>query len=136
MSAKRRDTLITHCLGRAMRVAYGWDEAEDQFNAGTLKVSNWSAARAAPKATRVAGFIVAWAIAMRSEGKDEYTITEYERFWNAGERQAYRSQKEFRELWREYETPNELAAQIVKQLDGKLAEKNRRKLPLSLVVLA
>ena len=31
-------------------------------------------------------------------------------------RQAYRRQVEFRELWPEYETPNELAGQIVAYL--------------------
>jgi hypothetical protein len=118
-----------------MMVAHGWDESIEQFEAGTLKVSNWAAARAAPKAVRVAGFIVAWAFAMREEGRAEYTITEYQRYWREGERQAYRSQKEFRELWPEFETPNELAAQIVKHVDGKLA-KDRGKLPLSVVVMA
>jgi hypothetical protein len=49
-----------------------------------------------------------WGIAMHDEGRDEFTITEYQRYWNESERQAYRRQVEFRELWREYETPNEL----------------------------
>ena len=116
-------------------VAHGWDESQEQFDAGTLKVSNWAAAKAAPKAVRVGGFIVAWAFAMREEGRDEYTITEYQRYWREGERQTYRAQKEFRELWPEFETPNELAAQIVKQVDAKLG-KDRSKLPLSVVVTA
>mgnify|MGYP001793252572 CR=1 FL=1 len=54
---------------------------------------------------------------MKTEGKDAYTITEYQRFYNEGDRQAYRSQSEFRDLWPEFETPNELARQIVKQLN-------------------
>jgi hypothetical protein len=118
-----------------MIAAHGWDESEEQFEAGTLKVSNWAAARAAPKAVRVGGFIVAWAFAMSQEGRDDYTITEYQRYWREGERQTYRAQKEFRELWPEFETPNELAAQIVKQVDKKLA-KDRGKMPLSVEVTA
>ena len=43
-----------------------------------------------PKASRVAGFIVLWALAMKDEGKDAYTISEYQRYYNENERQAYR----------------------------------------------
>ena len=50
--------------------------------------------------------------------RDGYSITEYQRYWNEGERQAYRLQSEFRELWPEFETPNELARQIVPHLDS------------------
>jgi hypothetical protein len=66
-----------------------------------------------PKASRVAGFITLWATAMRIEERDSFSITEYQRYWNESERQAYRRQVEFRELWPEYETPNELANQIL-----------------------
>jgi hypothetical protein len=135
MRSKRRDALSTHCLARAMIAANGWDESQAEFEAGTVKVSNWAAAKAAPKAIRVAGFIVAWAVAMRAEGREEYTITEYRRYWNEGERQTYRLQKEFRELWPEFETPNELARQIVRHADSKL-ETLKGKLPLAIPVLA
>ena len=64
-----------------------------------------TAARVTPKAARVAGFIVFWAVGMRETGMEKFSITEYQRFWNENERQAYRLQKEFRELWPEYETP-------------------------------
>ena len=56
---------------------------------------------------------------MKDEGKDGYSITEYQRYYNEGERQAYRSQSEFRELWPEFETPDELARQVVKHLTKK-----------------
>ena len=52
-----------------------------------------------------------------SAGREEFTITEYQRYWNESERQAYRRQVEFRELWPE--TPNELGRQIVKHLDSR-----------------
>lgn len=110
-----KDALIVHCLGRAYLAASGWEKSEEQAKAGRFKVNQWKAARVAPKATRVALFIASWAAAMKAEGRDEYTITEYARFWRETERVAYRLQVEFRELWPGFDTPNELAAQIVKQ---------------------
>ena len=77
----------------------------------------------------MATFIVLWAVGMKEQGKAEYSITEYQRYWNENERQAYRVQNEFRELWPEFETPNELGQQILKHLDRKLARKNAAKLP-------
>jgi hypothetical protein len=76
---------------------------------------------------------------MRSEKRHEYTITEYARFWNETERQAYRLQREFRELWPEYETPNELAHQILKQTDLRLEDDalgKPRPFPVSVQVTA
>jgi len=115
LSTTGKDSLLVHCLSRAVIAANGWEKSEEQARSGTLKVNQWVGARVAPKATRVALFIGSWAAAMRTEDRDAYTITEYMRYWNEGERQAYRLQREFRELWPEFETPNELARQIVKQ---------------------
>jgi len=107
--------------------ANGWEKSEEEAKVGELKVNQWIGARVAPKATRVALFIGSWAAAMRTEGRDEYTITEYARFWNDTERHAYRLQREFRELWPEFETPNELACQIVAQAGVKLDTDKRGK---------
>lgn len=100
----------------------GRDAAMEKFGPNGERLSKWAALRRAakvtPKASRVAGFVVLWAMAMRDESVDEYSITEYQRYWNEGERQAYRLQSEFRELWPEFETPNELARQILKQVDS------------------
>ena len=95
-----------------------------------------TAAKVTPKASRVPSFIVQWAVAMRDEGVDEYSITEYQRYWYEGERQTYRLQKEFRELWPEFETPNELARQIVKYLDAKLSRREIATLPSTLQIRA
>jgi len=73
---------------------------------------------------------------MWDEGKESYSITEYQRYWDESERQAYRVQNEFRELWPEFETPNELAAQIVKRADGRIAKKDAAQLPMTLQVEA
>jgi hypothetical protein len=125
----QREALIVHCLARAVIARNGWEKSEEQAKAGTLRLNQWVGARVAPKATRVAMFIGSWAAAMGSEGRDEYTITEYARFWNEVEREAYRYQREFRELWPEYETPNELSRKLLaepgmkggKAKDGKVA---------------
>ncbi len=104
------------------------------------RLSKWSAMRlgvkVTPKASRVAGFIVQWAIAMREEGQETFSITEYQRHWSENERQAYRLQKEFRELWPEYETPNELSLQIAKHLDPKTSVRDAMTLPSKIVVTA
>jgi hypothetical protein len=91
-------------------------------------------AKVTPKASRVAAFIVMWAVAMFFEERDAFPITEYERYWNEGERQAYRLQGEFRELWPEFETPNELAREIVKYLDAKTSPRDIATLPMRLMV--
>jgi hypothetical protein len=119
----------------------GIEAAVERYGPKAERLSKWSAiktaAKVTPKATRVAGFIVMWAIAMRDEGKDEFSITEYQRWWNEGERQTYRLQREFRELWPELETPDVLARQLVKYLDQKGASKRDvAALPLQLQVVA
>jgi hypothetical protein len=134
---KKRDSLLAHCLLRAMVAALGgWDKAEARFEAGDLKVNAWMGVKATPKASRVATFVVLWAIGMRDEGRDSYSITEYQRYWNEGERQAYRVQSEFRELWPEFETPNELARQIVRYLDVKVCKRDAATLPMKVQVTA
>lgn len=107
------EALIVHCLARAVIARNGWEKSEREAAAGRLRLNQWVGARVAPKATRVALFIGSWAAAMGVEGRDEFTITEYARFWNVVEREAYRFQGEFRDLWPEHETPNELARQML-----------------------
>lgn len=140
-SDRREDSLLAHCVARAVIAgAGGLAAAKDQWgdDAGALAAaSKWTQLRTlmkvAPKASRVTAFVIQWAWAMRDEGRDSYTITEFQRYWNEGERQAYRHQAEFRELWPEFETPNELACQIVPHLNDKL---NAATLPTEVVVVA
>lgn len=138
---RKQDTLLAHCLARALiDDAGGVDGAKEKYgdDASALAAqSRWRQVRlllkVTPKASRVAGFIILWALAMKSEGRDRYTISEYQRYYNENERKAYRDQAEFRELWPEFETPNELASQILPQLKGKL---DASKLPSSVIVVA
>ena len=137
---KALDTVLGHCILRAMAHAEGGIAAVNARAAAGERYTKWTAlrvtAKVSPKAMRVATFIVCWAIAMKMESVDEYSITEYQRYWNENERQAYRVQREFRELWSEFENPNELARQIVKQVDARMAKRDAAKLPLTLQVVA
>ena len=138
---RRRDSLLAHCIARAViHEQGGIDEAVAAYGPKAERLSKWAAVKAVakvtPKATRVASFIVMWAAAMLDEGVDQYSITEYQRYWNEGERQTYRLQSEFRELWPELETPNELARQILKQLDPSTSKREIAMLPMRLMVTA
>jgi hypothetical protein len=125
---------------RALVHNEGGEEAALARFGKDVEVSKWdvikASAKASPLAMRVAGFIVQWAIAMQLEGKEDYSITEYQRYWAENERKAYRLQAEFRELWPEFETPNELAQQIRKHVDTKMAKKDVATLPMRLQVAA
>jgi hypothetical protein len=116
----------------------GADAAKAKYGENAERLSAWSKLRAVtkatPKASRVASFIICWAIAMQEEGRDSYSITEYQRYWNENERQAYRLQNEFRDLWPEFETPNELAEQIVRHVEERLSKRDVAKLPMTLRV--
>jgi hypothetical protein len=138
---RKQDTLLAHCIARAViDDAGGEAAARERYgdDASALAAeSKWRQIRlllkVTPKASRVAGFIVLWSLAMKDEGKEAYTISEYQRYYAENERKAYRDQAEFRELWPEFETPNELARQIVPHLRGKV---DATRLPSSVVVTA
>lgn len=137
---KAMDTILGHCIIRAVVAEEGGPEAATAKYGASASVSKWESvkvlARVTPKASRVAGFIVLWAVAMKVEGLDEFSITEYQKYWHEGERQTYRLQKEFRELWWEYETPNDLARGIVKNIDKRMSKKEAMTLPMTLRVAA
>lgn len=125
----KKDSLLAHCLARALiHEQGGLEAAVAKYGPNAERMSKWRATAMAvkvtPKASRVAGFIVLWATAMRVEELDSFSITEFQRYWHESERQAYRRQVEFRDLWPEYDTPNELAGQIVAYL-GKRGEAKR-----------
>lgn len=137
----RRDSLLAHCIARGViHEQGGIEEAVAAYGPKAERLSKWAAVKAVakvtPKATRVASFIVMWAAAMLDEGVDQYSITEYQRYWIEGERQTYRLQSEFRELWPEFETPNEFAQQILKQLDPSTSKREIAMLPMRLMVQA
>jgi ferric-dicitrate binding protein FerR (iron transport regulator) len=68
------------------------------------------------KASRVASFVVLWALALEDLDADELTLTEWKRWAKESERSAWRHLAEFRELFPEFETPTPLAVQLRRQL--------------------
>jgi ferric-dicitrate binding protein FerR (iron transport regulator) len=68
------------------------------------------------KATRVASFVVLWALALDDLDVDELTLTEWKAWANESERTAWRYLAEFRELFPEFETPTPLALQLRRQM--------------------
>ncbi len=135
--ARAMDTVFGHCVARALLHEAGIEPGKGVYGEG---VSKWEAMRATmrvtPKAMRVATFIVFWAAGMYETSQDSYSITEYQRRWSENERQAYRVQNEFRELWPGFDTPDELARPIVSQLRGRISKKEAARLPLTLQVEA
>lgn len=80
----KRDSVFAHCMARAViHEQGGIDAAVEKYGSRAERLSKWAAlrvgAKVTPKVSRVAGFIIQWAIAMRDEGVDEYSITEYQR---------------------------------------------------------
>ena len=101
----KKDSLLAHCLARAVIHEQGGPEAAAaKYGPNAERMSKWRATAMAvkvtPKASRVAGFIILWATAMRVEELDLFSITEYQRYWHESERQAYRRQVEFRDYGR------------------------------------
>jgi hypothetical protein len=139
---RRQDSLLAHCIARAIIAEQGGIEAATaKYGERAERLSKWeglrTAAKVTPKASRVAAFIVMWAVAMAEAKVDSYSITEYQRYWNEGERQAYRLQAEFRELWPELDTPHDLAAQLVDYLKRqKVSKPQIARLPSTLQVVA
>ena len=137
-----RDSVLAHCIARAVIDEQGGIEAAvEKYGEKAERLSTWSAlkvvAKVTPKASRVASFVVLGAVGMRVAECEQFSITEYQRFWNENERQAYRLQKEFRELWPEFETPNDLARQIVKHIEARRASKRQiMSLPTQLQLVA
>jgi hypothetical protein len=136
---RRKESLLAHCIARAViHEQGGIDAAVETYGPQAERLSKWAAVKAAarvtPKASRVAAFIVMWAAAMMDGDADALSISEYERYWHEGERQTYRLQNEFRELWPEYETPNELARLVIRHVDDKLSKRDIATLPARLMV--
>ena len=135
--AKAMDTILGHCVARALLAEAGIEPGKGVYGEG---VSKWEAMRATvrvtPKAMRVATFIVLWSVGMREVGRDSYSLAEYQERWNESERTAFRLQSEFRELWREYPTPDEIAHSVVKHLDARVSAKEAARLPMTIQVEA
>jgi hypothetical protein len=114
----KTDTIVAHCIGRAIIAdAGGLEAAQAKYGekAELLRVSKWqsfkTAAKSAPRATRVAGFITLWGLALDDLDRNELTVEEYAEWASESRATAFRRAAEYRELWPEYDV-NELARRV------------------------
>jgi hypothetical protein len=118
LAVAKTDTILAHCIARGVVVqAGGEDLAKARYgeNAEALRKSKWravaAAAKATPRASRVASFICMWALALDDLDRDEITVDEYAEWANESRATAFRRQAEYREMWADVEI-NELARRL------------------------
>jgi hypothetical protein len=106
LAVAKTDTILAHCIARAM-IADAGGEAEARAKYGEqaegLRASKWQsfkvAAKATPRASRVAAFISLWGFALDDLDRDELTVDEYAEWANESRATAFRRAAEYRELW-------------------------------------
>jgi hypothetical protein len=96
------------------------------------KASAWLVVKVTPRASRVAAFVALWGAAMVDLDTEDLGIEAYARWASESRRTAYRRLADFRVLWPEYETPNELGRLVAAQV----RERGKRPDPASLVIAA
>jgi hypothetical protein len=132
----KTETILAHCIARAVIASAGGEEAA-QAKYGTeaerLRASKWQsfkvAAKATPRASRVAAFISLWGLALDDLDRDELTVDEYAEWANESRATAFRRAAEYRELWGEVDV-NELGRRV---RDHVRAHRELRRRPNDLV---
>ena len=132
----KTETILAHCIARAVIASAGGEEAA-QAKYGTqaqrLRASKWQsfkvAAKATPRASRVAAFISLWGLALDDLDRDELTVDEYAEWANESRATAFRRAAEYRELWGEVDV-NVLARRV---RDHVRAHRELRRRPNDLV---
>ena len=114
----KTDTILAHCIARAVRAdAGGEDAARAKYrdNAEALQASKWKAFRVAakvtPRASRVAAFVSLWGLALDDLDRDELTVEEYAEWANEARATAFRRAADYRELWPDVDV-NELGRRV------------------------
>ena len=114
----RTDTILAHCIARAVIAEAGGEEAaKDRYGeqAEVLRASKWQsfkvAAKVTPRASRVAAFISLWGLALDDLDRDELTVDEYAEWANESRATAFRRAAEYRELWEDVDV-NELGRRV------------------------
>jgi len=110
--AASKDSILAHTVARVVVAG---------VKPGQTSVNAWDGMKAVPKATRVAGFLTAWAYAERRLGRELESVEDYRAFWNESQRSAYRHQAECRAVWGE-----ENFRPLVDSLKRTMAENERR----------
>jgi hypothetical protein len=114
----KTDTILAHCIARAVIAeAGGEDAARSRYGeqAEVLRASKWQsfkvAAKVTPRASRVAAFVSLWGLALDDLGRDELTVDEYAEWANESRATAFRRAAEYRELWGDVDL-NELGRRV------------------------
>jgi hypothetical protein len=101
----KTDTILAHCIARAVRADAGGEEAARAKygdKAEVLQTSKWKAFRVAakvtPRASRVAAFISLWGLALDDLDRDELTVEEYAEWASEARATAFRRAADYREL--------------------------------------
>jgi hypothetical protein len=116
--AAKTDTILAHCIARAAVVQAGGEEAARAAygeNADAVRASRWLAfkvaAKATPRASKVAAFVALWGVALYDLDRDEISVDEYAEWANESRATAFRRAAEYRELWPDHDV-NELARSV------------------------
>lgn len=107
LEGTKLDSILGHCLVRASLRKVKGD--------GRLAAS-YAVIRATPKASRVAAFIALWGTALVQLERDALGVEEYVEWAAESRATVYRRLAEFRELWPEFDTPNELACRVAAEM--------------------
>ena len=139
LAVAKTDTILAHCIARAVVADAGGEEAARERygeQAEALRRSKWQAlklaAKATPRASRVAAFICLWGVALDDLDRDEITVDEYATWANESRATAFRRAAEYRELWGEVEI-NELGRRV---RDHVRSHRELRRNPNSLMSIA
>jgi hypothetical protein len=139
LAVAKTDTILAHCIGRAIIAdAGGLEAAQARYGekAERLRESKWqqvkAAAKATPRASRVAAFICMWGLALDDLDRDEITVDEYAEWANESRATAFRRAGEYREMWEEIEI-NDLARRV---RDHVRSHRELRRNPNSLMSIA
>ena len=118
LAVAKTDTIVAHCIARAVIAEAGGEEAAKAKygeRAEALRASKWqsfkAAARVTPKAMRVATFTSLWGLALDDLDRDELSVEEYAEWASEPRATAFRRAAEYRELWGDVDV-NELARRV------------------------
>lgn len=113
----KRDTLIGACITRAAHahIREELDRGRDPDKRATKRETMRALWSSTQDGSKVAALIVLWAIALQELNCDELGIEEFAEWCAESRSTAYRRQAEFRRLFPEYDTPNEVARALARE---------------------
>jgi hypothetical protein len=112
--SRTRDSLLAHCIARAVIARQGGIEAaSERYGPKAERLPKRIAYRdtilATGKATRVCTFLVMWALALDELDRDEISVEDYYRWANASSSSAYKLRDDYRDLFPDAPDPNAVA---------------------------